>query len=361
MQETLIAYWKRFGALPWEHPEGGDSYEQAWAWCCLKVRSLALNRRNSAYHRYERLLLNDQQGESLAVVDEAEHSIERIAIGQFITSLPDYLRSVAVMYEAGYSYSEIAAHLGVSVGTVQGYLGRIQKLGRAFFGLDGNKQGFCVVNSGESPREGETNLSQEVQNDETTQDAVERSECTGSRECRGASPHPCRARRNQRGGGGLILQESLLGSRCEQPVFPPMTEEQVRRQVENHIRLLGGGDDDLEPVPPVFIPPGGVELVPSPKKCCQFLREECVRQYFCRDIPEDCGRIFQRHRWYVRFVCSKVCDDGQLYYGCTGWLPTPEDGTDDVCCQWSDGADLPSCRVDQPQPNLCTNFVVVYQ
>lgn len=210
VQETLTAYWKRFGALPWEHPEGDDSYEQAWAWCCLKVRSLALNRRNCAYHRYERLLLNGQQGESLAVVDDVEHSIERIAIGQFITSLPDYLRSVAVMYEAGYSYSEIAARLGVSVGTVQGYLGRIQKLGRAFFGLDGNKQGLCVVNSSESPTEGETNHSQEVQNDETTQDAAERSECSGSRECRGASPHPRRARRNQRGGGLILFSKSLF-------------------------------------------------------------------------------------------------------------------------------------------------------
>lgn len=200
VQETLVAYWQRFDALPWEHLEESDTYRQAWGWCCLKIHSLALNRCNCAYSRYERLLIDHEAGERLKVVEVQGDWIQQIALVQFIASLPDYLRVVAEMYESGYSYQEMAAHLGVSVGTVQGYLGRIRKLGRRFFGLDGNKQGLCAVNKSDSPREGETNLSQEVCNDETTQDVAERSECSGSCECRGASPHPRRARRNQRGG-----------------------------------------------------------------------------------------------------------------------------------------------------------------
>jgi DNA-directed RNA polymerase specialized sigma24 family protein len=78
-------------------------------------------------------------GEWLAAASDEEALIERLASGEFLASLPAYLRRVAKLYSQGYQYAEIAAHLGVSVGTVQGYLGRIKVLGRAFFGADGNK------------------------------------------------------------------------------------------------------------------------------------------------------------------------------------------------------------------------------
>ena len=73
----------------------------------------------------------------------------------------------------GYRYTEIAAQLGVSVGTVQGYLGRIRALGRAFFGVDGNKRVLDVVNkSGTSARDiPDSNQVEEVSNDETMEDA----------------------------------------------------------------------------------------------------------------------------------------------------------------------------------------------
>ena len=125
VQETLIAYWQRSGTLPWEHLEESDTYRQAWRLCCLKVRSLTLNKHSCAYKRYEKLLVDSETGERLEVVDDSQERIQQIAIEQFIASLPDYLRAVAEMYESGYSYQEIAAHLGVSGGTVQGYLGRI--------------------------------------------------------------------------------------------------------------------------------------------------------------------------------------------------------------------------------------------
>lgn len=72
-------------------------------------------------------------GEWLAVVNDEEALVERIALDEFLAGLPAYLRQVAELYEAGYSYGEIAKRLGVSVGTVQGCLGRIGALGRAFF------------------------------------------------------------------------------------------------------------------------------------------------------------------------------------------------------------------------------------
>ncbi len=85
--------------------------------------------------------------------------------------------------------------------------------------------------------------------------------------------------------------------------------------------------------------------------CCRFERDEhCIRKYFCR-TTYDCGRIFQRHRWYTRLECERKCN-GRIYYTCTEWVPTIE-GQDDVCCQWSKGYSLPSCRSVEPNPVYC--------
>jgi uncharacterized protein YerC len=91
-------------------------------------------------------------GEWLAMANDEEALVERLALEAFLESLPCYLRRVAELYSEGYRYTEIAAQLGVSVGTVQGYLGRIRALGRAFFGVDGNKRVLDVVIRVEVPQ-----------------------------------------------------------------------------------------------------------------------------------------------------------------------------------------------------------------
>jgi RNA polymerase sigma factor (sigma-70 family) len=142
VQQTLLAFWQRFGYLPWEqrHLETME-YPQIRGWCYAKLHSLALDLKKQAHRQHEILILHDTQGggEWLAAASDEEALIERLASGEFLASLPAYLRRVAKLYSQGYQYAEIAAHLGVSVGTVQGYLGRIKVLGRAFFGADGNK------------------------------------------------------------------------------------------------------------------------------------------------------------------------------------------------------------------------------
>ena len=146
VQQTLLAFWQRFGYLPWEQRYlGAIDYQQIRGWCYAKLRSQALDFKKQAYHQRELPILNDTRGrggevgEWLAVASDEEALIERLAVEEFLTSLPTYLQRVAQMYNQGYEYAEIAARLGVSMGTVQGYLGRIKTLGRAFFGVDGNK------------------------------------------------------------------------------------------------------------------------------------------------------------------------------------------------------------------------------
>lgn len=174
VQDTLLAYWQRFGCLPWERELDEAEYRQALGWCCHKLRSLAIDARKRACKRQEIMILDDVTGgEWLAVVNDEEALVERIALDEFLATLPAYLRQVAELYEAGYSYGEIAERLGVSVGTVQGYLGRIGALGRAFFGIAGNKRASCVVNNSGCPEAGISNqLEEEERNDETA-DAVD--------------------------------------------------------------------------------------------------------------------------------------------------------------------------------------------
>lgn len=210
VQETLIAFWQRTGLLPWEYPQGTECYKHAWVWCCLKVRSLIINKNALAYKRYERLLVDAEGGEQLAFVDDSDDWIKRLALEQFFAVLPDYLRAVAEMYEAGYTYREISAHIGVSVGTVQGYLGRIRKFGRAFFDAEGNKQGECAVNDNVSPDMSKTNLSQEVRNDETTQDTGKHHQCPNGSESHDASPHLGSHHRSRRGGGYSLQVPSAI-------------------------------------------------------------------------------------------------------------------------------------------------------
>ncbi len=111
-------------------------------------------------------------GEWLVVASDEAVLVERFALEAFLESLPPYLRRVAELYSEGYRYGEIAAQLGVSVGTVQGYLGRIGALGRAFFGVDGNKRALDVVNKSGNPTRDipDPNQVEEVSNDEAMED-----------------------------------------------------------------------------------------------------------------------------------------------------------------------------------------------
>jgi RNA polymerase sigma factor (sigma-70 family) len=174
VQQTLLAFWKRFGRLPWEqrHLETAE-YQQICGWCCKKLRSLALDSQKRASYQHEMLILDDAlRGEWLVVASDEEALVERLGLEEFLASLPAYLRRVAELYNEGYRYTEITAQLGVSVGTVQGYLGRIRALGRAFFGVDGNKRALDVVNKSGSPTRDTTDPNQveEVWNDEAMED-----------------------------------------------------------------------------------------------------------------------------------------------------------------------------------------------
>lgn len=155
VQETLLAFWQWFGLLPWEQVRHQEEHSQRKRWCCQKLRWLALDTYKRAYGRHEQLILEEVRPEVWLVGAEVEAGcLERLAIEQFAQSLPPYLQRIAVLYNAGYSYREIAEQIGVSVGTVQGYLGRIAVLGREFFGVLDNKSAVCVVNYSECPEEG---------------------------------------------------------------------------------------------------------------------------------------------------------------------------------------------------------------
>ena len=195
VQDCLHAYQRRFGSYPWEHAHTQEDIQHAQCWCQQKLRSLATDRATQPSRQCERLL-GTELFEYLAVENPEEDWIWHIAMQQFIDSLPTSLQKVAVLYNQGYEYAEIASALNLSVGSVKQYLQRIKRLGRAFFGLDVNKLGVCVVNRCGSPE----GVSKEVLSDEETQGIADERVGANDSELGCAAEHPCCPRRTQRGG-----------------------------------------------------------------------------------------------------------------------------------------------------------------
>ena len=149
VQDTLLAYWKRFGSLPWDECADDAQLQRKCAWCCQKLRALALDLCRRAHRRYETLILNDdvRGGEQLAVADIQDTLLQQVALHEFLASLPMSLQRVAKLCSDGYSYVEIAEQLNVQVDTVKRYMARIRLLGQAFFGgSDTNRVGKVYEN-----------------------------------------------------------------------------------------------------------------------------------------------------------------------------------------------------------------------
>ncbi len=166
VQACLHAFQHRFGFYPWEQRLEGDALKTARSWCTTKLHCLALDLLDKPACKRELLVLDTEVGERLAIYCPEEELLLHIGIEQFIDSLPVYLQKVANLYNQGYEYCEIAVQLGISEGTVRQYMGRIKRLGQAFFGLDVHKSAVCAVNKDGEPLESSPKPMQEVQNDE---------------------------------------------------------------------------------------------------------------------------------------------------------------------------------------------------
>jgi DNA-directed RNA polymerase specialized sigma24 family protein len=108
VQDCLHAYQRRFGRYPWEHAHTREAIQHARCWCQQKIHSLAIDRAKQPCRQRERLLDADLC-EYLAGENPESDWIWCIAIQQFIDSLPPSLQKVAVLYNQGYEYAEIAS------------------------------------------------------------------------------------------------------------------------------------------------------------------------------------------------------------------------------------------------------------
>ncbi len=209
VQDCLYAFYRRFHFYPWQHPMEPGEHRSARAWCLCKLQSLARDRAKQPYRRQELQLLDTEIGEYLAVDNPEEAWLQQIALEQFIASLPAYLQKVAVLYNQGYDYAEIAQALHKSVGVVGQYLQRIKRLGREFFGIEVNKSAVSVVNRNGSPEAGYSKSPTEEVSDEATEGIAD--ECAGvdDSEPGGAADDACRSRRVERGGGEVSCWQAL--------------------------------------------------------------------------------------------------------------------------------------------------------
>ncbi len=219
VQDCLHAYQRRFGSYSWEHAHTQADIQHACCWCQQKIHSLAIDRAKQPPRQRERLL-DACLCEYLAVENPEADWVMHIAILQFIDSLPTSLQKVAVLYNQGYEYAEIASALSLSVGSVKQYLQRIKRLGRAFFGLDVSKSGVGVVNISESSKR----AFKDVSSDEETQGVADERVSADDSELGGAADHPRRPRRTQRVGGWQLALDPVKVAavpveRCPFPNF----------------------------------------------------------------------------------------------------------------------------------------------
>lgn len=197
--ECLHAYRRRYGAYPWETEETAPSPIR---WCLRKIHALAIDHYRRSHGQHETTPLDSPDTKPPAEVSPERELLMRCALEEFVNTLPPYLREVAMLYEEGYSYKEIAEMLGVAVGTVQGYIARIGRLGREFFGIDDNKTAVGVVNTNRGLEKGFS--VQEVCDDTDETAALADDGCSNTSDSKsyGNAQHARRSQRTSRGGGG---------------------------------------------------------------------------------------------------------------------------------------------------------------
>lgn len=150
----------------------------------------------------------------------------------------------------------------------------------------------------------------------------------------------------------MVLATTSKGYGCSQPVNRVMSEDEVKRILEQgKISPLGGGDIDIDDLPPLL--PGPITPVII-EPCCIMRESFCHKRYFCLQTYA-CGRVFQRHNWKYRWECRRNCN-GRYYNACTEWENTPPN--DDQCCQWSDGETPPGCNLGDPTPVICSSVII---
>lgn len=200
VMECLHAYRLRFGVYPWE--AAPDASHNLVHWCLCKLRALICDHSRRASARHEINLLAANESKLPIALASEQRSVDRLMLEQFLEHLPPYLRRVAIMYKEGYTYLEIAEALGIALGTVQGYIARIIKLGRAFYEVDGNKSVIQFVNMGGSCK---TRFSESVKEvcdatNETTALADDERNIAANCQYHSDALYARRSRRNKRGG-----------------------------------------------------------------------------------------------------------------------------------------------------------------
>ena len=116
--------------------------EAIGAWLRRVVLNLGLNRlreRRRAAERLERVKLDptlSPSGEPDAVASPTQHVLRaeaRAEVQAVLATLPERQRSCLLLRHAGYSYAEIAATLGIAIGSVGVYLARAERAFRVTY------------------------------------------------------------------------------------------------------------------------------------------------------------------------------------------------------------------------------------
>jgi RNA polymerase sigma-70 factor, ECF subfamily len=115
-QEALLQVWR-------EAPRYDEKHGSAMAWIMTIAHRRAVDRVRSEEansRRNQRIAVLDVQTEFDSVSEDVEHRLEKEAVRKCLAALTELQRqAVNLAYYGGRTYSEVAAELGVPLGTVK--------------------------------------------------------------------------------------------------------------------------------------------------------------------------------------------------------------------------------------------------
>lgn len=267
-----------------------------------------------------------------------EDILELLSARQVMDSLPLFWQQVVNLRAEGWTWNEIASECKMSIGTLTKQWERILQRSFKILGIE------CRERGRSSDKIDECSIAQceEVNEDETTTHSGLFSTHADVAEPHRFSTNPQRPDKCS-GGGNWDFLRVMSPVNCGCSSQKQLSPREILSQLAVHHEQMKRQATQV--AGPVML-----STVPCPADCGDGT---AYAETYCLDEPANCGSVFQKHWWWIRWITYWNCP-GANYYHCGEWMRDPEDS----CCMWANGEVLPAeCTPPGASYKECTLIV----